>query len=1024
MANPMKSKNYYQSLFLGAVIAVMPFAGRATTFFNDTFGSGSTLNSATPAAPTANSASYQLSSSKSWNPTPAVSGGDLKFGIGSTTSGGIELQALFTTSPVSLASVGDFVRLTVTFTNTSGILTNSCLLGFGLYNGGQVQPIAGGLNGTAVSTATDKATGGVQNWQGYWGQRAFTGGSSRIVLRLPQTGTDNRNQNLTSTGSSSQSYGNPPGATIGTTSTSPSGALVVGQTYTVVLTVQLTDVNTLAITNTYYSGADTNGTLLSQFGASASGTSYTGATFDGLAIGWRAQGATSGGTIMDISSITVDGSVTTITTPPTITQEPADVTVAAGGSCPFTVAASGVNVTYRWYRNGTNLVNGGNISGATSPLLVINNASAADVFSGPNGYFCVVTGQGNYSTNSTTNSLTLVASTNLVWNGQGTVWDVNNSPSWTDGTNASLTFTYGDPVTFDDTGAGSPLVTLSGNFLSASQWLITGATAYAFSGTGSFTGTGPLIFNSAAAGSIQLSVANTHTGGTIVSNSNPALTIYCAQYQVLGNGPLILAEPGTIEFVPTGSASLGIPGAVMVNNDATIQFDGTGSFAGVFLGDISGATGKTLTLNPSPQNIAAVNRYRAYGANTVCNANIAINPNGNPSAVAQYDGTVLAPYEASSGTQTYNGVISGNGGIVQRGGGTTILNGANTFTGGTTPTTGSIGLGNDAALGAGVLNIAPESGSGSSSGTIFASGGPRTIANTIQYPSGTNNQTLIIGGTNNITFTGGFNLAGADLTGNPTNRTIRTDNSGATTFSGVISDNSGNNIGLIKTGTNALYLNGANTYAGTTTVSAGRLAGSGTIAGPVIVQTNTAIGGGTAAAIGTLTVGGDLSFTNGNVFIRVNKALSPAQSNDMVSASGNLNYTGTGTITVTNVGPAIAAGDRFVLFNKAVANAGTMTVVGAGMNWTNQLATDGSIVALSVVSTVATNSTNITFSISGTNVTLSWPSDHLGWYLQMQTNGLRSTNWVDVAGSSSVTNLVIPVNPSIPTVFYRMSLQP
>jgi fibronectin-binding autotransporter adhesin len=1016
----MKSFHYYHTVFISTVIAITPLAGKATVFFSDTFGSGSTIVSATPTAPTATSASYQVSSSKGWVPNPpTLTSGDLKFGIATTSSGGAELEALFTSAPVSLTAPGDFIRLTVTFTNT-GLLTTNCLLGFGLYNGNQVQPLAGGLNGTAVNTVSDKATGGVQNWQGYWGQRSFTGVNSRIVLRLPQTaGTDNRNQNLTSTGSGSLSYGNPGGATIGTQSTTPSGVMVTGQPYTVVLTIVLTDVNTLAITNTYYDGASTNAAVLCEFGASAAGGSYTGATFDGLAIGWRATANNVIGTGMDISSIAVDGSVTVISTPPTITQEPVDATVAVGGSAPFTVAATGVNVSYQWKRFGTNLLNAGNISGATSSTLIINNASVADAASGANGYYCVVTGQGNFSTNSTTNSLTVVPARNLVWNGAGTVWDINNSPNWNDGANPT-TFNYGDSVTFDDTGAGNPLVTLSGNFLSASKWLVTGGTSYAFNGSGNFAGPGSLVFNSSAAGTIQVSVANTHTGGTIISNSNPALDIYFQQYQGLGNGPLTLAKPGMMEIVPNGSATLGIPADITVKDDFTIQFDGNGTFAGVMLGNIAGTTGKTLTL--APQNPAVLSRYRAYGANTVCNANIAINPNGNPTTVAMIDGVVLAPYQASPGTQTYNGVISGNGGIVQRGTGTTILNGANTYTGGTTPTTGSIGLGNDAALGTGVLSISPETGSASSSGTIFPSGGPRTIANTIQYPSGTNNQTLIIGGTDNITFTGGFNLAGADGIG--TNRTIQVTNTAATTFSGTITDN-GNTSGLTKTGNGALYLNGTDNYTGPTVVNAGRLGGSGSITSPVAVQTNGTISGGAATGIGTFTVNNNLSLDNGKVLVRVNKALSPGQSNDLISVSGTLANTGTNSITVTNIGAsAIAVGDTFKVFNKAVTGGNAMSVTGGGVNWNNNLAVDGTISVASVISTVATNPTNMTFSVSSGNMSISWPADHLGWYLQMNTNSLTSNTWVDVAGSSTSTNAVIPINPSVRNAFFRMSLQP
>ena len=96
--------------------------------------------------------------------------------------------------------------------------------------------------------------------------------------------------------------------------------------------------------------------------------------------------------------------------------------------------------------------------------------------------------------------------------------------------------------------------------------------------------------------------------------------------------------------------------------------------------------------------------------------------------------------------------------------------------------------------------------------------------------------------------------------------------------------------------------------------------------------------------------------------------------------------------------------------------------------WANNLGLKGTIQLISgVLSAVATNPTNIVFSVSGGNLSLSWPADHLGWFLQVQTNALSkgiSTNWVDVAGSSGVTNVIVPVSPANPTVFYRMSLQP
>lgn len=64
---------------------------------------------------------------------------------------------------------------------------------------------------------------------------------------------------------------------------------------------------------------------------------------------------------------------------PAITGEPANQRVVIGGTASFTVAAtSSAALSYQWQRYETNLANGGNISGATSATLTVNNAQADD----------------------------------------------------------------------------------------------------------------------------------------------------------------------------------------------------------------------------------------------------------------------------------------------------------------------------------------------------------------------------------------------------------------------------------------------------------------------------------------------------------------------------------------------------------------------------------------------------------------------------------------------------------------------
>jgi fibronectin type 3 domain-containing protein len=292
-------------------VSAMPQAPstNAVTYavFNDGFASGSTLNPASPASPTPSSTGYQIASSKSWSPAPSLTNSHLKFGIGTTTSGLIEAQALFTNAPVVLANVGDTLALTVTFTNTSGLLTQSGTLGFGLYHSGQNQPVPGGMNATVVTSQSDHAAGNAQTWSGYVGHVAFTSGNSQILTRPPQTGTANNNQELLTIGSGS-SYANPAGTTVGTAATAPSVTLVAGSPYTDTLTITWTAANTLAITNRLYSGSGTNGALLSQHGAVASGATYLTNAFDALAIGWRATASTSA-TAIDINQITVQATL-------------------------------------------------------------------------------------------------------------------------------------------------------------------------------------------------------------------------------------------------------------------------------------------------------------------------------------------------------------------------------------------------------------------------------------------------------------------------------------------------------------------------------------------------------------------------------------------------------------------------------------------------------------------------------------------------------------------------------------------
>jgi pectate lyase len=127
-------------------------------------------------------------------------------------------------------------------------------------------------------------------------------------------------------------------------------------------------------TNLTYSVANgTNGTV------TLSGDGYTArfvptANFKGLAsFSFNATNVTDGA---GFGPVTV--AVLTTNVAPAITEQPSSVTNYVGATVTLEVAATGADLSYRWRRNGTNLNNGGNVSGATNALLTLTSLTSAD----------------------------------------------------------------------------------------------------------------------------------------------------------------------------------------------------------------------------------------------------------------------------------------------------------------------------------------------------------------------------------------------------------------------------------------------------------------------------------------------------------------------------------------------------------------------------------------------------------------------------------------------------------------------
>jgi hypothetical protein len=68
-------------------------------------------------------------------------------------------------------------------------------------------------------------------------------------------------------------------------------------------------------------------------------------------------------------------------------------------------------------------------------------------------------------------------------------------------------------------------------------------------------------------------------------------------------------------------------------------------------------------------------------------------------------------------------------------------------------------------------------------------------------------------------------------------------------------------------------------------------------------------------------------------------------------------------------------------------------------------------------------SPQVSFGVSGGQMQFTWPQDHTGWSLQMQTNSLAAglgTNWVTVPNSKTTNQMTLPMDLTSGCVFFRL----
>ncbi|HEX3719953.1 MAG TPA: autotransporter-associated beta strand repeat-containing protein [Verrucomicrobiae bacterium] len=139
-----------------------------------------------------------------------------------------------------------------------------------------------------------------------------------------------------------------------------------------------------------------------------------------------------------------------------------------------------------------------------------------------------------------------------------------------------------------------------------------------------------------------------------------------------------------------------------------------------------------------------------------------------------------------------------------------------------------------------------------------------------------------------------------------------------------------------------------------------------------------------------------------------------------------------------NLGPGVTAAEMIELTGPALDSTNDYTIGGAEIeangSWAGGVqsvipATNGQLtIQVPPISAILLNpiltgtGTNLTFSVSGNQLNLSWPSNYIGWLLQSNSLGLALSNdWMTVPGSASTNSVQITIAPRTTNVFFRMT---
>jgi fibronectin-binding autotransporter adhesin len=656
----------------------------------------------------------------------------------------------------------------------------------------------------------------------------------------------------------------------------------------------------------------------------------------------------------------------------------------------------------------------------------------------------------NNAANSTLYAVITSTGPGIVWTGTNSIagktnlWDINSTINWLLGstpTSYHQVVVPGDLVTFNDLGSGT--VILSNNVSPTSIVISNNSKNYTFSGPGTISG--PTGLQKLGSGTATLSMTNnSYVGNTVISNG----TLQVGNAGVLSPAAsLVIGASGTLELAGFNQTAAELTGSGIVDNNSgtdMILTIGTSS-GGIWNGTIQdhGHGGVALTKNGTGTWVVGGSNYlnngSAFSVEDVFNAGTTIITNGGL-IVVPIDQTWIANGSGSIATMIVaggtlsvtnnilavgystnaNGTLIVNSGTVSHGGGPYAAFGAaNNLFVGALGGTGTLIVNGGQVLNSQALVLGQNA---TGSGTLYLNGG--LVQATLLFPNNTPATSIAYfnGGTLQAVTNNADFLQVSSMV--MSNGLVLDDNGYSVSISSqALQSGDSFNGGLIKKGSGAVYLDNGNTYTGTTLVTNGLLAGAGSVAGPVVVAPAGNLGAGDAGAIGYFYIYNNLTL-HGNATLRIDKT-SGNPSQDQVVISGNISYGGILTVTnITSDANVLTTTNTFQLFSVTGSHSGNFVGIAGSPGTGLAYSFNPFNGVLSIVtSTIASNPTNITFSVSGGILVLSWPADHIGWRLQSQTNSLATglgTNWVDVAGSTTVNSVTNVINPVNGAVFYRM----